>query len=81
MSARAQGFLDNWIEEFVATGQSPSADLASIAIEEGADEGIGEDELRETAGGDLDAYISAKLTSARAEEDRDAVDPAADLEA
>ena len=69
MSVRARDFLDNWIAEFVATGQSASADLATIAIEEAADEGMGVDELRETAGGDLDAYLAAQLASVQAEED------------
>ena len=75
MSARAQEFLDNWIAEFVATGQSPSADLASIAIEEAADEGIGDGELRGTVDGDLQSYIAAQLARVQTEEDEDAEDP------
>ncbi|WP_152048228.1 hypothetical protein [Aureimonas psammosilenae] len=81
MSLRAQDFLDNLIEEFAATGQSPSADLASIAIEEAADEGMSEDELFETVGGDLNAYLAGKLLGLRTEEEEDAVDPGAESEA
>lgn len=75
MSARAQEFLDNWIIEFAATGQSPSADLESIAMEEAADEGIGAGELRGTVDGDLNSYIAARLARMQSEEDENAEDP------